>query len=79
MSKTSVSLLERLKTSRPDQADWLRLYEIYLPLIRRWIGRVPGLADEAADLSQEVLLVLVREIPGSIAGEKARSARGSAR
>jgi RNA polymerase sigma-70 factor, ECF subfamily len=63
MKTTSVSLLERLKTASPDKSDWLRLHEIYLPLIRRWLGRVPGLGDEAADLAQEVLVVVVREIP----------------
>jgi RNA polymerase sigma-70 factor (ECF subfamily) len=39
------------------------MHGIYLPLIRRWIGRVPGFAAEADDLAQEVLMVLVRELP----------------
>jgi RNA polymerase sigma-70 factor, ECF subfamily len=60
---TSVSLLERLKAARPDAPDWARLQGIYLPLIRRWLGRVPGLGDEADDLAQEVFLVVVRELP----------------
>jgi RNA polymerase sigma-70 factor (ECF subfamily) len=34
-----------------------------LPLIERWLSRVPGLGDESADLAQEVLLVVCREIP----------------
>jgi RNA polymerase sigma-70 factor (ECF subfamily) len=55
-------LLDRLKVAAPDAPDWGRLQEIYLPLIRRWLGRVPGLGDEAGDLSQEVFLVLVREL-----------------
>ncbi|WP_435020891.1 RNA polymerase sigma factor [Tundrisphaera sp. TA3] len=63
MTPTSVSLLDRLRDAGPDHPDWLRLHEIYTPLIHRWIGRVPGLADEAADLAQEVLFVLIREIP----------------
>jgi RNA polymerase sigma-70 factor (ECF subfamily) len=60
---TSVSLLDRLKVARPDASDWRRLQGIYLPLIRRWLARVPGLGDEADDLAQEVFLVVVRELP----------------
>jgi len=32
-------------------------------MIRRWLGRVPGLGSEADDLAQEVMVVVVREIP----------------
>jgi DNA-directed RNA polymerase specialized sigma24 family protein len=60
---TSVSLLDRLKLARPDASDWGRLQGIYLPLIRRWLARVPGLGDEADDLAQDVFLVVVRELP----------------
>jgi RNA polymerase sigma-70 factor, ECF subfamily len=60
---TSVSLLDRLKVARPDASDWRRLQGIYLPLIRRWLARVPGLGDEADDLAQEVFVVVVRELP----------------
>jgi RNA polymerase sigma-70 factor (ECF subfamily) len=63
MTMTSVSLLDRLKQSNPDEEDWKRLHTIYQPLIQRWIHRVPGLGDEAADVTQEVMLVLVREVP----------------
>jgi RNA polymerase sigma-70 factor (ECF subfamily) len=60
---TSVSLLDRLKVARPDASDWHRLQGIYLPLIRRWLARVPGLGDEADDLAQDVFLVVARELP----------------
>ena len=63
MLPTSLSLLDRLKAASAGSPDWLRLQEIYLPLIQRWLSRVPGLGDEASDLSQEVLLVVLREIP----------------
>ena len=63
MKATSVSLLDRLKEAGPDGSDWQRLQEIYLPLIQRWLARVPGLGDEAGDLAQEVFLVVVRELP----------------
>ena len=62
MNPTSVSLLDRLRDARSDDPERLRLAEIYQPLIRRWIGRVPGLGDDAADLTQEVFLVMVRGI-----------------
>jgi RNA polymerase sigma-70 factor (ECF subfamily) len=63
VSLTSSSLLERLRGAPPDASDWGRLHDIYLPLIRSWLLRVPGLDDEADDLAQEVLVVLVRELP----------------
>lgn len=63
MSPTSLSLLDRLKSARPEASDWNRLQDVYLPLIRRWLGRVPGLGAEAEDLTQEVFVILAREIP----------------
>ncbi len=63
MNVTSVSLLDRLKVARPEATDWSRLQGIYLPLIGRWLGRVPGLGVEADDLAQEVFVVVIREIP----------------
>jgi RNA polymerase sigma-70 factor (ECF subfamily) len=56
-------LLDLLKVARPDASDWNRLQGIYLPLIQRWLSRVPGLGDESADLAQDVFLVVVRELP----------------
>ncbi|HKI38611.1 MAG TPA: sigma-70 family RNA polymerase sigma factor [Gemmataceae bacterium] len=63
MNSTSLSLLDRLKGAGPDAADWQRLQDIYLPLIRHWLSGVPGLRDEADDLTQEVLCVLIRALP----------------
>jgi RNA polymerase sigma-70 factor, ECF subfamily len=63
MTRTSVSLLDRLKLAGPDASDWNRLQGIYQPLIRRWLGRVPGLGSEADDLAQEVFIVVIRELP----------------
>jgi RNA polymerase sigma-70 factor (ECF subfamily) len=63
MLPTSLSLLDRLKSARPDGSDWGRLQEIYRPLVLGWLARVPGLGIEAEDLAQEVLVILVREIP----------------
>jgi RNA polymerase sigma-70 factor (ECF subfamily) len=64
VTSTPVSLLNRLKSPKPDPAEWDRLHGIYLPLIRIWLAREPTLRDEAADLAQEVLIVVVKELPG---------------
>ncbi len=63
MTPTSVSLLDRLKVARSDASEWKQFELMYLPLIRRWVSRIPGLGSEVDDVTQEVLLVLVREIP----------------
>jgi RNA polymerase sigma-70 factor (ECF subfamily) len=60
---TALSLLDRLKAAPPDASDWGRHQEIYLPLIRRWVERVPDVGSEAADVVQEVFAVVVRELP----------------
>jgi RNA polymerase sigma-70 factor (ECF subfamily) len=61
--ETPLSLLERLRTA-PDEAAWQRLDDIYRPLIRRWLLRWPSLEGEAEDVVQDVLAVLIRELPG---------------
>ncbi len=62
MPETSVSLLDRLR-QRPDAESWRRLVDVYTPLIRGWLGRHDVPAHDADDLTQEVLAVLVRELP----------------
>jgi RNA polymerase sigma-70 factor (ECF subfamily) len=63
MDPTSLSLLDRLKVARPESSDWNRLQGVYLPLIQKWLGRVPGLGDASADLAQDILVVVACEIP----------------
>jgi RNA polymerase sigma-70 factor (ECF subfamily) len=63
VTSTSDTLLGRLKVARSDDPDWKRFEAVYRPLIHRWIGRIPGLGHEVDDVTQEVFLVLVREIP----------------
>ncbi len=59
--ETSVSLLDRL-AGRPTEDDWRRLLELYQPLLRAWLARA-GVADaDTDDLTQEVLLVVFREV-----------------
>ena len=64
MLSTQLSLLERLKTAGADSPDWLHLHATYLPLIEAWLAKIPGARAESDDLAQEVLIVLVRELPG---------------
>jgi RNA polymerase sigma-70 factor (ECF subfamily) len=62
MDETPASLLERLRVAG-DSAAWGRFVHVYGPLIRRW-ARGWGLsAIDAADLEQEVLILLVRKLP----------------
>ena len=62
MLETPVSLLERLRL-RPDPASWQRLIDLYTPLIRAWLGRYSLQPSDTDDLSQDVLEVVVRELP----------------
>ena len=63
VKSTSLSLIERLKAAAPEASDWGRLQGIYLPMIEGWLRRVPGLGEESADLAQEVLIIVFREVP----------------
>ena len=64
MPDTPMSLLERLGQPEVRSADWDRLVAIYGPLLRSWLGRYPLQGADADDLVQEVLVVLVRKVPG---------------
>jgi RNA polymerase sigma-70 factor (ECF subfamily) len=62
VADTPISLLERLRL-RPDETSWQRLVDLYTPLIRNWL-RQHSVADaDGDDLTQEVMQVLVRELP----------------
>ena len=61
MLSTSVTLLERVRV-RNDQAAWDRFVALYAPLIYRWAIAAGLLHDDASDLTQEVFVVLVREL-----------------
>jgi RNA polymerase sigma-70 factor (ECF subfamily) len=63
MPETSVSLLERLRLY-PDPPSWQRLVDLYTPLIRSWLQRHGVQSADADDLVQEVMGVLIRELPG---------------
>ena len=63
MSETSASLLERLQ-QRPDPASWQRLVDLYTPLLHGWLRRYSLQQADADDVVQDVLGVVVRELPG---------------
>lgn len=60
--ETSVSLLDRLRDPG-DAHSWRRLVELYTPLLHRWLRRAGLQETDVSDLVQEVLTVLVRELP----------------
>src|SRR4051794_13375499 len=63
MLDTPRSLLQRL-ADQPDEADWRKLVTLYQPFISRWLGRAGVDNHDADDLAQEVLTVVVKEVPG---------------
>ena len=61
MSRTSASLLERLK--RTDNQDaWRQFVQLYMPLIYRWASQAGLGENEASDLVQDVFLILVEKL-----------------
>jgi RNA polymerase sigma-70 factor (ECF subfamily) len=62
MHTTPASLLERLRNPLDEEA-WSRFVRLYTPLLFYW-GRKCGLqADDAADLTQDVLTALLKKLP----------------
>ena len=63
MNTTSVSLLERLRQPAEQEASWKRFVQLYTPLLYHWARKLDLSADDAADLVQEVLMLLVQKLP----------------
>ncbi len=59
---TSLSLLDRL-CQAANSADWDQLVRAYSPLLSKWAGRYDVQAADVEDLVQDVLLVVMRELP----------------
>lgn len=59
---TSFSLLDRLR-HEPSDTAWLRMVDVYTPLIRGWLKRYSLLEQDVDDLVQEVLAIVVRRLP----------------
>lgn len=62
MDATPVSLLERLRR-QSDESAWKRLFALYTPLVRRWLCQLGVPEADLDDLQQDVLGVVVRELP----------------
>jgi RNA polymerase sigma-70 factor (ECF subfamily) len=62
MAATSASLLARVRAN-PQSPDWQHLVQLYEPLIHGWLGRQNVLGQDADDVAQEVLTVVVRRLP----------------
>lgn len=75
MLDTSVSLLERLRR-HPDDTSWQRLVDLYTPLLRGWLRRQLLPDEDIDDLVQEVMAVVVREIPNFHYDRRLGSFRG---
>jgi RNA polymerase sigma-70 factor, ECF subfamily len=58
-----LTLIECL-AGTPTDDDWRRLLDLYQPLLRAWMARGGVPQCDADDLSQEVLLVVFREVGG---------------
>src|SRR5688572_25114578 len=63
MNATPVSLLDRLRSGRDDAAAWQRLVEMYQPWLRGWLRAHFLQTADVDDLVQDVLAVMVRELP----------------
>src|SRR5439155_24660629 len=63
MPERSFSLLDRL-CRRPDAEAWDRLVQLYTPVLHAWLRRYEVLSRaDAADLVQDVLLAVAKEMP----------------
>ena len=62
MNETRQSLLLRAQTGETDA--WKDLTDLYRPLILSWLNRQGVPARDLEDLSQEVLLSVVKHLPG---------------
>ena len=58
--QTSLSLLQRLRTS--DEDAWRRLVHLYGPLVRHWCLRWGVASPDIDDISQEVFLVVANRL-----------------
>jgi RNA polymerase sigma factor (sigma-70 family) len=63
MSQTPPSLLDRLREHPEDTEAWNRFDTLYRPLLSSWLRRHALQSHDADDLLQEVLQVVLRELP----------------
>jgi RNA polymerase sigma-70 factor, ECF subfamily len=75
MHTTSVSLLQRLRQPGEQQECWQRFVQLYTPFLFHWARKLGLSAEDAADLVQEVLVLLVQKLP-EFNYDRERSFRG---
>jgi RNA polymerase sigma-70 factor (ECF subfamily) len=66
MTSTPVSLLRRLRNPALEEqkaAAWNEFVELYTPLLYSWAARLGLQPSDAADLVQDVFVILVRTLP----------------
>jgi RNA polymerase sigma-70 factor (ECF subfamily) len=63
VGQTPPSLLHRLQENAQDAEAWDRFDSLYRPLLQTWLRRYAVQAQDADDLVQQVLEVVVREMP----------------
>lgn len=62
MLTTSPSLLERLRDPS-ESAAWEKFVELYTPLLFSWTKRLGLHGNDAADLVQDIFVVLIERLP----------------
>jgi RNA polymerase sigma-70 factor, ECF subfamily len=62
MNSTSMSLLYRLRNGK-DPESWKTMVDVYQPLIHRWLRAQNTPPQDQDDLTQEMLVILLRELP----------------
>lgn len=62
MENTSLSLLQRACTDRDSDA-WGEFYDLYSRLIESWLRRYGIQSQDAEDVRQEVMAIVIRELP----------------
>lgn len=62
MESTSASLLLRLK-SKNNNVAWARFVQLYTPMIYFWARKCGVQSEDAADLVQDVLTLLLKKLP----------------
>lgn len=62
MDTTPISLLDRLRHNTEPEA-WRRFTDLYTPLLYYWARRLGLQESDAADLVQDVFLLLMRKLP----------------
>lgn len=58
--KTRLSLLQRINAG--DETAWTEVSTVYRPMIRKWLRGIGVSPNDAEDLTQDVMAVVVKEV-----------------